>query len=212
MKIIKYGCLFVGIFLLSLGMSVFVETILSRSVLCGYQFEIADMTNCIITALATSLVLYELNENDKTSKHQSDITEAAFVLQYNQTFIQDQNMTDVERLLERQGVYRESIEIITEENKQKFINYLVYLEGLSLLVLNNVLTLDCIDDLMAYRFFLAMNNLELQKKELCAFPEYYRGCFKLYKKWKHYRESMLLKILLEENSIDKWKEFKKYAT
>ncbi len=72
-----------------------------------------------------------------------------------------------------------------------FINYLVYLEGLATLVLNDMMKLDHIDDLMAFRFFLAVNNPELQKAQLAVFPQFYRGCFKLYRKWTEYYEEML---------------------
>ena len=37
-----------------------------------------------------------------------------------------------------------------------------------------------VDDLFSYRFFLAMNNKEVQEFELGPEAEYYRGCFKLY--------------------------------
>lgn len=67
--------------------------------------HIVGMLEGIIGAIATGLVLYQLKIGEKTERHQNDIEEASFILQYNQSFIQDANMTEVEHLLERQVDY-----------------------------------------------------------------------------------------------------------
>jgi hypothetical protein len=64
---------------------------------------------------------------------------------------------------------------------------------------------------MAYRFFIAVNNPELQEKELFKFPEYYKGCFKLYKEWSQYRNKHDLKIPMEDTALNKWSDFSKYS-
>lgn len=181
--------------------------------------DIIAMLEGIIGAIATGLVLYQLKLAERAEIHQNDIEEAAFILKYNQAFIQDKNIVEAERLLEDQAYYdRERREIITEENKQKFINYLVYLESLAPLVLRGVLSLDYIDALMAYRFFLAVDNAELQEKEIRPFAEYYRGCFKLYRIWKAYRRARGYRDPVDGCSnkdamreLDAWEDFEKYA-
>ena len=173
---------------------------------------IADLISGVISAIAAGLVIAQLKDGDRQRKRQNDIEEAAFLLQYNQSFIQDPNMGEVEMLLEESAYYGRTEPIVTKDNRQKFINYLVYLEGLAPLVLNGVLSLDHIDDLMAYRFFLAINNSELQEKELKPFAADYRGCFKLYKEWSAYRKKEGYCIHLEESALDKWEHFAVYAT
>lgn len=161
--------------------------------------QVIGMLEGIIGAIATGLVLFQLKEAEKAEVHQNEIEEASFLLQYNQTFLQDENMVLVESLLENQAYYdAEKREIITSENRQKFVNYLVYLESIAPLVLNGVLTLDHIDNLMAYRFFIAVENVELQEKELFPFADYYRGCFMLYKKWKDFRCERKLKTPVDD--------------
>ena len=155
----------------------------------NYIDRIIGMLEGIIGAIAAGLVLFQLKAAEKTEQHQNDIEEASFILQYNQAFIQDANMVEVERLLEDQAYYdTEPREILNADNRQKYINYLVYLESLAPLVLNGVLSLEHIDNLMAYRFFLAVDNVELQEKEILPFAEYYRGCFKLYRVWRAFRK------------------------
>jgi len=172
---------------------------------------IASIVDGVVAAIAAALVICELRHSSNTEESKKDIEEAQFILQYNQAFIQDENMVEVERILERTMEGACKGPIITEESRQRFINYLVYLEGLAPLILRGVLQLEHIDDLFAYRFFLAVNNKELQDSELKKFPEYYRGCFKVYKLWKQYRVNSGLPILQEENSLDKWSDFKRYA-
>lgn len=181
--------------------------------------RIIGMLEGIIGAIATGLVLYQLKASEKTEMHQNDIEEASFMLKYNQTFIQDANMVEVERLLEDQAYYdTEKREIITPENRQKFINYLVYLESMAPLILRGVLSLEHIDNLMAYRYFLAVDNAELQDKELRPFAEYYRGCYKLYVRWKKFRKERGLENPCENcrnqeamRELDAWDAFEKYA-
>lgn len=87
----------------------------------------------------------------------------------------------------------------------------MYLEGLAPLILRDVLYLSHVDDLFAYRFFLAVNNREIQEDQLFAFPDYYRGCFKLYEKWKKYRRDSHRAILMEEHGLDRLEEYEKYV-
>jgi len=91
------------------------------------------------------------------------------------------------------------------------VNYLVYFEGLAPLILNNVVNIEKIDDLMAYRFFVVTNNPDVQERHLKVWPDYYRGCFRLFKKWKDYRKAHDLPVVLDEYSLDKWKYFEYYA-
>lgn len=125
-------------------------------------------------------------------------------------------MIEIERLIDKE--YMDEIDgiprtnsVINNTNRQYVVNYLVYLEGLAPLVLNGTLKLEVIDDLMSYRFFLAVNNPEIQKKHLFVFPDDYRGCFKLYKAWKAYRIAHGREILQAQYSLDHWHDFDLYA-
>ncbi len=171
---------------------------------------IAGLGDVVVGAIAALAVVYQLGRVKATEQKVQEIEESRFILQYNQVFIQDKNMYDIQHLLEKQMLNKGYGKIITPQNQQSLINYLVYLEGLAPLVFKNVLPLETIDDLLAYRFFLAINNKEVQKDQLFAFPDYYKGCFKLYKVWKKYRKDRGLQILQEENSLDKWWGFDKY--
>lgn len=176
----------------------------------GQAELVASMIEGIVGAIAAGLVLYQLKLSSAVEERENHIVEAQFILQYNQAFIQDQNMCQIEQLLERSMLHETAGPIITPENRQLFINYLVYLEGFTSLILRDVLPLEHIDDLFAYRYFLAINNRELQRDQLFQFPDYYRGCFCLYETWKAYRRQHHLEVLLYENSLDKWENYEFY--
>ena len=172
---------------------------------------IAAMLSGVLAAVAAGLVLFQLEKNEIEQIRQNGIAEATFIMQHNQAFIQDLNMTEVQHLLEEVAFYGRKDNIINNKNRQHFVNYLVHLEGLAPLITEGILNIEHIDDLMAYRFYIAVNNKELQEEELFKFAEYYRGCFKIYKIWTKYRKEKGYEILNEENSLDKWERFEEFA-
>ena len=131
--------------------------------------------------------------------HNSKITEAQFIIELNNQFIKDKNMAKVEHILERyyalvkENAAEETIidkekEIkdyfdINKIERQYLVNYLVHLEGVATLINNDVLKLNSISDLMAYRFFIAVNNPVVQKLELEPYRDYYKGIDQLFDKW-----------------------------
>ena len=216
LSVVKYIMLAIFVFLSSVVISILTRLILVTDVL-PWSFsdnQISSFTGMIegfVASVAAGIVFYQLKIGNDAEKKQNNIDEARFVLQYNQSFIQDENMCEIERLLEDAMLEKAILPIIRDENRQKFINYLVYLEGLAPLLNTKVLTFERIDDLFAYRFFLAVNNREVQSDQLFEFPDYYRGCFKLYEDWKNYRNSKGLAILQSETSLDKWEHYNAYC-
>lgn len=209
---VKYLFISIAIFLVAFAASSISSSVL-RVANTPYEQSgvIADMISGVIAAVAAGMVLFQLKQDENEKIRQNEIEEASFMLQYNQSFIQDDNMAMVEDLLEQQTFYGREGNIINDSNRQKFINYLVYLEGFAPLIINEVVQLEHVDDLMAYRFFLAMNNKEIQDTQLKPYAEYYLGCFKLYKVWAEYRREKGESILLSENALDEWEMFDKYS-
>jgi len=149
---------------------------------------IAGITEGVVGAIAAGLVLYQLRIGDELDERQSNTEEAQFILEYNRSFIENPDMTAIEQYLECQLTGDEPRYIKSlAQNRQMLVNYLTYLEGLASCVHGGILELERIDDLFAYRFFLAMNHPEVQSLELLPFATYYRGNFRLYEKWINYR-------------------------
>lgn len=140
------------------------------------------------------------------------LNEAKFIMDLNNQFISNPELTEVEYELEKyyvaygqvQPKEREQLCFSTEfglesKKRQWLVNYLVHLEGIAALVNRGVLHLDVIDDLMAYRYFLAVNNPVVQKIELIPYRDYYKGCFDIYERWKKAMQGR--QIPLEESDL-----------
>lgn len=143
-------------------------------------------------------------------RKEASIKEAEFLMNFNFTFITTEKFVRMEHRLERCRINNETLRL-TEADRQDVVDYLVYLESLAPLVLNKMVRLDVIDDLFGYRFFIAVNNKEIQEFELCPEAQFYRGCYKLYKIWKEYRIRKKLIIPMELNSLDYWTNFDDYV-
>ena len=154
----------------------------------GWISDIGSIGEVVVALAAALMIIYQLEQEKEIEQEENRIHEANFILQYNQIFLENENMQEAQNMLTNHYMGIETLtEVKVYENLQKFVNYLVYLEGLAPLILNGVINLENIDDLFAYRYFIAMNNSVLQKISLREYPQHYRGCYKIYRLWRDYR-------------------------
>ena len=157
---------------------------------CFWNWEWLTETVATIIAIVAAVAFWlEYHENKL-------LNEAQFIMELNEQFLSDSNLSTVEWELEKY-YSRYQKKTLNDEYKKKFeeqfdlekperqhlVNYLVHLEGIAALVNNGVIHLDAIDDLMSYRYFIAVNNTVVQDLELLEYPEYYKGCFGIYDDW-----------------------------
>lgn len=149
-----------------------------------------DACDVLVAVVSGICIVYQLKSDNDSEKKQHKVEQANFIFEYNVSFIENEKMNLVEQYLESSltGGYKDNLDL-QGKDRQLLINYLVYLEGLATCVLEGIMSLSDVDNLFAYRFFLAMNHIEVQDIELVAFSRFYRGCYKLYEMWYRYRES-----------------------
>lgn len=181
------------------------------------QYSLAINIGEVMTAIAAaSIIIVQLKQDQKGEEKHRKTAEAQFMLEYNKSFIENKDMCMVEHYLEQEVGGDPVTEMSSlREQRQIFINYLVYLEGMASCVHQDQLAFESIDDVFAYRFFIAVNNPEVQSLELVRCAQYYRGCFRLYEEWVEYRESTgkykeNYAIPLEETSLDRCKDYELY--
>jgi len=136
-------------------------------------------------------------------KREHDLNEAKFLTEYNENFICNEKLSNIQKSLEDYSKGRIKDDVIAAINRQELINYLDYLEALSALINKDTLDLRTIDNLFSYRFFLAINNPVVQSLELIPDAEFYKGCYILHKQWTKYKKKKKLAILMEEYSLEK---------
>ena len=188
----KFVYMSIGCGLVVLALSTMVSIGLGMILENGFAVEprniVLSCIESVVGAVSTGFVVYQLKSGEDLSKHQNDVEKAEFILEYNRSFVENEKMTEMERYMECKltGADYGEVSDLTE-HRQDMVNYLVYLEGLASCILDDILDFDHIDDLFAYRFFLAMNHPEVQSIDLLPYATYYRGCFRLYDKWLRYR-------------------------
>ena len=190
---------------------IFIIVLLSIAYLCGQQLcEWERLTETIVTVIAIiSAVVFWLDYHENKL-----LNEAQFITDLNEQFIGDENMSAVEWELEKYFNKFRAEKLTSEDDyaleekyslenreRQHLVNYLVHLEGIAALVKNGVLHINTIDDLMSYRYFIAMNNPVVQKLELIEYHDYYKGCFDIYDTWvEELKSQNITPPMYDENS------------
>lgn len=114
-------------------------------------------------------------------KKQKDVEVANFLLEFEKSFI------------EHKPIFRKIEEsrednTLTDEDISGIVRYLTFYESLYYFIQKGVLSIEMVDDLFGYRFFLAMHCEFIQDHNLKPYHEYYQNVFNLYNKWYKYRE------------------------
>lgn len=137
----------------------------------------------LVGLISALLIVWQLSR-------EAAVEEAAFITEYNRSFVENEHMTMMERYMECQlsGAAPDNVKLFTE-HRQDMVNYLVYMEGFAACILKKIIRFRDIDDLFAYRFFLALNHPEILSIDLLPCASYYRSCFRLYDRWMDYRET-----------------------
>lgn len=143
----------------------------------------------IVSFVSAFFVVIQLKDTKK-------IQEAEFILNLNQAFVDNEQYASVYTKLEnRTG---------TEENPTyiEISNYLTFFETVYLLLKEEVITINVLDDLFGYRFFLAVHNEQVQNMKLVTSPKNFRNIYWLEKAWMSYREEQGLNIYKPENCLE----------
>ena len=152
---------------------------------------ISTIVTTVLTIIAAVAFWVEFRANERTN-------EAQVIMELNNQFISNERLTRIEWILEKyyaqyQAADRTGESIanlkpeldlsLESEGRQALVNYLVYLEGIATLVNRKVLHLDVITNLMAFRYFIAVNNPVVQELELKPYKDYYQGIYEIYPQW-----------------------------
>ena len=189
-------------------MIVLVVTYICGQIFC--EWKKFDETITTVLAIIGAVAFWmEFKNNDY-------LNESQFIMELNNQFISNAELTNVESDLDNyfekydngeltEGYRKEFCDkyLINKEQRQYLVNYLVHLEGIATIVNNGVLHLDIIDDLMAYRYFIAVNNPDVQKLELVPYKNFYKGCFDIYNTWKDVLQEQHIAIPMEEYNLTK---------
>lgn len=155
----------------------------------GYG-KIINVISLVIAAIGAWLVVYQLFLSKR-------LQEADFILNLNQLFTSNEHYAEMYKKLEKMNETKEKLEI----ERIEISNHLTFFETIYLLLKKNTLTIEILDDLFAYRFFLAVHNEVIQEIKLVASPYNFRNIYRLEKLWIDYRKKQGLPVFREDNSL-----------
>lgn len=177
--------------------------LISIAVVTMSVFEVINDTFVSLITIITAIVgafgiWLELNK-------EQEINQASFILSINSDFYAlggkgTMYTADLEKMLDEDFSGVKKLEL-KEEHQVMVIQYLVWVKTLSSLINRRMIKISAIDDLFSYKFFVAINNPEIQKMELIPYKTAYRGIFKAHKLWKKYREKHGLEIYNEKSDL-----------
>ena len=123
-----------------------------------------------ITAIIGAIALFIQFQRDK------DLNQATFLIEYSKQFYDTYNCADILNELE---TYRKTpnYEIDVKKYYKEIVGYLEWLESLASLVNNGTLSIDKIDNVLSYRFFIIVNNKQIQAYEIIPCKDFYRGIY-----------------------------------
>ena len=168
------------------------------NVIGGRISQIVTLTTALIGAAA----LFVQYVRDKK------INQSSFILEFSKSFYDPVNLGRLMNKLDSNNLTGR--QNITKYDYNDIVNYLQWCESLAALVLENIISIDGIDQLFSYRFFLITNNEIIQKKEILPSKEFYRGIYLLHYKWEKYKRRKNLKILNEETSLSKTEGYNEF--
>ncbi|MBE6701572.1 MAG: hypothetical protein E7582_06780 [Ruminococcaceae bacterium] len=132
------------------------------------------------------------------------ITEAGFLADLNTSFVTNEDYKKAYSMFENYDF--DSLPDLDMENIH-ISNYLTFFEIFQLLIDRGTLTIEMLDNLFGYRFFIAVHNPYVQKMKLVKSPENFVNLYILEKAWIEHRKKKGSPIFHEEyalsNMIDK---------
>ena len=156
----------------------------------GIVGNVIGIITMIIDFLGIICIGYELEMSQR-------IQEAQFIFELNHAFVENDCYAKVYDKLEMADRKKKKVKLKTIE----ISNYLTFFETMYLLLQEKVIEIEVLDDLFAYRFFIAVHNEIIQKEKLIKTPYNFRNIFLLEKEWMEYRKRKGLGIYKTENCL-----------
>lgn len=166
--------------------------------------RIVNVTTACTAIIGATALFYQFRRD-------KNLNEATFLIEYSGIFYSTYDCAELMNELEKCRVV-EGYSLDVDKYYTKIVGYLEWLETLSSLVNSDLLEISKIDNVLSYRYFLIVNNKQVQERELIVNREFYRSIFELYPKWENYKNQKKLPIIFEENSLSRSEGFEEIVS
>ncbi len=138
-------------------------------------------------------------------KRERDLNEADFILRINNDFMMNESMSRIYKLLEESKVEGQKKNPFSQDDIIDMANYLTYFDPFYSLIDRKIVKIESVDPVLAYRFYLAVNNKFMQQMLICSQGKEiaWESIYKLYSYWSKYRENLGREIWQSNHSLSK---------
>lgn len=157
----------------------------------------------IVTAIIGALALFVQFEKDKA------MNRANFLSDYSKSFYNDFDLKEFYQELDV-CVRDKKHKIDCEKYKIEIVTYLEWVESIAHLINKGIIDFEDIDSVFAYRYFLIVNNKQIQDYEIVPYHHFYNGTISIYQRWYNYDKKHECEIPLESTALNKRKELQAY--
>lgn len=175
-----------------LSTALIVIGIIVGSVLTSYASTISTIVTTI-TAIIGAVALWIQFKKDK------QINEASFIVEFYQSFYDQESNVKVLEELDKKYTGDEYQSMTTMS--ADVLNYLTWIRTLCDLIDRKILTYESVDEIYGYKFFMILNNKEVQEMEIHKYAKLYRLMYRTHKGWTEYRLKKGLTILMPEEDL-----------
>ena len=159
------------------GVVLVVLAITSATIHDGVFESIVTMIIAITGAIA---IWYQL-------KKEKDIDEASFIVNLNNSFVENDGIKKIYSELRGNMNTLDVNPFDAQAERRYIVDYLTYFETIYILYKKDVFSIAELDEMFAFRFFIAINDPYIQQIELKPNGPFYEDLYILYKPWKEYR-------------------------
>ena len=147
----------------------------------------------LITAIIGAIALYVQFKRDK------NINEAGFLLEFWKSFSENPHLIKIQMKCDKDINAKKTC--FNEEDYEGIIIYAQWLEALCAIIKREVVSLDFINNMYGYIFFVFVNNKYVQEKEILPNKKFYQGIIGAYGLWVKYLKKHNKEVMLEKNSL-----------
>ena len=148
----------------------------------------------IITGVVGAIALFVQFKKDKA------VNTASFLMEYSRSFYNGYDLLDTFHELEKHNADKD-YKFDYDKYSAKIIAYLEWIESIASLVERGTIDFYTIDNTISYRFFIIVNNPQVQENELVHYAEYWRGTYWLYDNWYRYENKRGLEMPCAETAL-----------
>lgn len=176
------------------------------------QLDTNSAVSIIISSVETILLLVSLVIAIAQLYDSKEISRGNFITELNKSFVENDDYTCVYNHLQNckddccdcGTKCCDRLKITADCNldltKGQISNYLTFFETIYILNKRKVIDFDILNDLFAYRFFLAVHSKIVQQKKLKIQPQNFKNIFCLEYLWLKYRKDHNI-VSTDENSV-----------